>query len=83
MAFPKAVAQPEPHSEWAVGQFQFQEAAISAAAIRVHKQRIGRGPTRIRTYWADADTVVTVLEQTFTVASARCAHWMNTSGCEA
>jgi uncharacterized protein YbcI len=64
-----AVAQPDARSHWADGHIQ--EAAISAEAVRIYKQRLGRGPTRTRTYWAGADTVVIVLEQTLTVAERR------------
>jgi uncharacterized protein YbcI len=63
------VAQPDTRSEWA-GAY-VPEAAISAEAVRIYKQRIGRGPRRTRTYWAGADTVVIVLEQTLTVAERR------------
>ena len=64
-----AVAQPDARSQWAGGHIQ--QAAISAEAVRIYKERIGRGPTRTRTYWAAADTVVIVLEQTLTVAERR------------
>jgi uncharacterized protein YbcI len=54
-----------------VGGWAIQEAAIRIEAVRIYKQRIGRGPTKTRTYWADADTVVIVLKQTLTVAERR------------
>jgi uncharacterized protein YbcI len=56
-------------SQPAVGNAQ--GAAISAEAVRIYKQRIGRGPTKTRTYWAGADTIVIVLEQTLTVAERK------------
>jgi uncharacterized protein YbcI len=39
---------------------------ISNETVRLYKQLFGRGPTRVRTLFADADTVVIVLEDALT-----------------
>jgi uncharacterized protein YbcI len=39
----------------------------------VFKNQFGRGPTRARTHWAGDDTLVVVLEQTFTPAERNLA----------
>lgn len=41
---------------------------ISNAMVGVYKNQFGRGPTKARTYYAGPDTVVCLLEQTFTPA---------------
>ena len=41
---------------------------ISNAIVAVYKQRLGRGPTRVRTHWAGSDTLVCVLEDGFSQA---------------
>jgi len=38
-------------------------ASVSNALVTLHKEQFGRGPTRARTYFAGADTLVCVLEQ--------------------
>ena len=43
-------------------------AAISAEMVRLYKEQLGRGPTKVRTNWAGRDTLVVVLEDTFTPA---------------
>jgi uncharacterized protein YbcI len=42
--------------------------AISNEMVRLYKEQFGRGPTRTRTNWAGADTLVVTLEETFTPA---------------
>jgi uncharacterized protein YbcI len=42
--------------------------AISSEMVRIYKDQFGRGPTRTRTHWAGADTLVVTLEDTFTPA---------------
>jgi len=36
--------------------------------VRLYKEQLGRGPTKVRTNWAGRDTLVVVLEDTFTPA---------------
>jgi uncharacterized protein YbcI len=36
--------------------------------VRIYKEQFGRGPTKTRTNWAGADTLVVTLEETFTPA---------------
>ena len=43
-------------------------AAVSAEMVRLYKEQLGRGPTKVRTNWAGRDTLVVVLEDTFTPA---------------
>jgi uncharacterized protein YbcI len=42
--------------------------AVSREMVRLFKEQFGRGPTRARTYWAGADTLVCLLEDTLTPA---------------
>lgn len=39
---------------------------ISDEMVAIYKDHFGRGPTRVRTEWAGADTIVVLLEQTLT-----------------
>lgn len=41
---------------------------ISNAMVKLYKEQFGRGPTRARTHWAGPDIVVSVLEDTLTLA---------------
>ncbi|HEX3976775.1 MAG TPA: Na-translocating system protein MpsC family protein [Solirubrobacteraceae bacterium] len=41
---------------------------ISNALVQVYKDQFGRGPTKVRTHYAGPDTLVCLLEQTFTPA---------------
>jgi uncharacterized protein YbcI len=41
---------------------------ISNAIVGVYKQQLGRGPTRVRTDWAGADTLICTLEDSFSQA---------------
>lgn len=43
-------------------------AVISGEMTRLYKEQFGRGPTRVRTDYANADTLVVVLEGTLTPA---------------
>jgi uncharacterized protein YbcI len=45
--------------------------AISNEMVRIYKEQFGRGPTKTRTQWAGADTIVVTLEQTFTPAERK------------
>ncbi len=45
--------------------------AISNEMVRLYKDQFGRGPTKTRTHWAGPDTLVVMLEQTFTPAERR------------
>jgi uncharacterized protein YbcI len=41
-------------------------ATISNEMVRLHKDHLGRGPTKVRTYWAGRDTLVCLLEDSLT-----------------
>ena len=41
-------------------------AAISNEMVRLHKDHLGRGPTKARTYFAGPDTLVCILEDSLT-----------------
>jgi uncharacterized protein YbcI len=45
--------------------------AISNEMVRIYKDQFGRGPTKTRTNWCGADTLVVTLEDTFTPAERR------------
>ena len=42
--------------------------AISNEMVRIYKDQFGRGPTRSRTFWCGQDTLIVLLEDTFTAA---------------
>jgi uncharacterized protein YbcI len=42
--------------------------SISDEMVRLYKEQFGRGPTRARSNWAGADTLVVLLEDTLTPA---------------
>jgi uncharacterized protein YbcI len=42
--------------------------ALSNAMVRIYKDQFGRGPTKVRSHFAGPDTVVCLLEHTFTPA---------------
>jgi uncharacterized protein YbcI len=44
---------------------------ISNEMVRLYKEQFGRGPTKTRSTWAGPDTIVVILEQTFTPAERR------------
>lgn len=41
---------------------------MSNEIVRIYKEQFGRGPTKVRTNWAGPDTLVCLLENTFTLA---------------
>lgn len=41
-------------------------AAISNEMVRLHKDHLGRGPTKARTYFAGPDTIICILEDSLT-----------------
>ena len=43
-------------------------ADVSREMVRLYKEQFGRGPTKARTDWAGPDTLITLLEDTFTPA---------------
>jgi len=43
-------------------------ADVSREMVRLYKEQFGRGPTKARTDWAGPDTLMTLLEDTFTPA---------------
>lgn len=43
-------------------------AALSNEMVRIYKEQFGRGPTKVRSNWAGRDTLVCILENTFTPA---------------
>jgi uncharacterized protein YbcI len=43
-------------------------AALSNELVRIYKDQFGRGPTKVRSNYAGADTIVCLLENTFTPA---------------
>jgi len=43
-------------------------AALSNEIVRIYKDQFGRGPTKVRSYYAGPDTIVCLLENTFTPA---------------
>jgi uncharacterized protein YbcI len=43
-------------------------AALSNEIVRIYKDQFGRGPTKVRSHYAGPDTLVCLLENTFTPA---------------
>jgi uncharacterized protein YbcI len=43
-------------------------AILSNEIVRIYKDQFGRGPTKVRSYYAGPDTLVCLLENTFTPA---------------
>ena len=41
---------------------------VSNEMVRLYKEGFGRGPMRVRRYWAGSDTLTVLLEDTFTPA---------------
>lgn len=41
-------------------------AQISDGMVRLYKEQFGRGPTKVRSAWAGPDTLVVLLQDTFT-----------------
>lgn len=50
-------------------------AELSNAIVRLYKHHFGRGPTKVRTSYAGPDTLVCVLEETFTTSERKLADW--------
>jgi len=46
---------------------------LSNEMVKLYKDQFGRGPTKTRSMWAGPDTLVVLLEQTFTPAERRLA----------
>ena len=46
---------------------------LSDEMVRLYKDQFGRGPTRVRSYYAGPDAVISVLENTFTPAERNLA----------
>jgi uncharacterized protein YbcI len=60
-----SVAQREAgHAE----QGAFLLSQVSNEMVRLYKEQFGRGPTRATTHWCDENTLVVLLEDTFTPA---------------
>jgi uncharacterized protein YbcI len=43
-------------------------ATLSNEIVRIYKEQFGRGPTKVRSNWAGPNTLVCILENTFTPA---------------
>jgi uncharacterized protein YbcI len=41
-------------------------AALSNEMVRIYKEQFGRGPTKVRSHYAGPDTLICLLEHTFT-----------------
>ncbi len=54
------------------GQSQLNE--LSNAMVRLYKEQFGRGPTKAKTSYADADTIVSTLRDSLTPAERNLAH---------
>lgn len=54
------------HTDVAEGQSVLL--AVSNAMVKLYKEQFGRGPTKVRSHYAGPDTVMCVLENTFTPA---------------
>lgn len=44
---------------------------VSNALVRLYKERFGRGPTRVRTSYANPDLLISLLEETLTPTERR------------
>lgn len=44
---------------------------IARAIVAVYKEQFGRGPTRVKVTWADADTLLCILDDTLTPAERK------------
>ena len=49
-------------------------AEISREMVRIYKEQFGRGPTKAKTCFADADTIVCTLEDSLTPAERNMVH---------
>jgi uncharacterized protein YbcI len=52
---------------------QPQMTRLSDEMVRIYKEQFGRGPTRVRSHFAGPDTVVVILEESFTPAERNLA----------
>jgi uncharacterized protein YbcI len=59
---------PDGDSETAGGTERHPLQEISHAMVQIYKDQFGRGPTKVHTNWAGRDTIVCLLENTFTPA---------------
>ena len=50
-------------------------ADISREMVRIYKEQFGRGPTKAKTCFADADTIVCTLEDSLTPAERNMVHF--------
>src|ERR687889_2397781 len=69
--YPASAMQTEQHPQGDGPATQSAVSAISSEMVRLYKEQFGRGPRRTRTHWAGPDTVVVILEETFTPAENR------------
>src|SRR4051794_33091483 len=46
---------------------------LSNAMVKLYKDQFGRGPTKVKTTYADSDTIVSTLENSLTAAEAKMA----------
>ena len=60
------VSSPPEQSNGAMGNRAL--AALSNEIVRIYKEQFGRGPTKVRSHYAGPDTLVCLLENTFTPA---------------
>lgn len=63
---PDAAPSPTPESSE-----QTELGIIAREMVRLFKQQFGRGPTKARAHWAGPDSVVSILEDTFTPAERK------------
>jgi uncharacterized protein YbcI len=63
---PGSIPMERPESSAAGERSPLQE--ISHTMVQIYKDQFGRGPTKVRTNYAGPDTVVCILEHTFTPA---------------
>ena len=52
---------------------QSELAELSNAMVRLYKEQFGRGPTKAKTSYADADTIISTLEDSLTPAERNMA----------
>ena len=57
-----------PQADPTAGQGQSQLSELSNAMVQIYKHQFGRGPTKAKTSYADADTVVSTLRDSMTPA---------------
>ena len=55
------------------GDGQSQLSELSNAMVRIYKEQFGRGPTRAKTSYADADTIISTLKDSLTPAERNLA----------